>query len=159
KNAFSGSRRGKRLSALQVAQRQESSGNSTSGLPRTGVPNQTVKGSRCLGLLARDARRRTRLARLCCGVLGRHGSGTKERQPNDRAERASHLARREREHAFGLVESRKKWNRVLANNIEEQRATVFPRGWTHSITRLERFEHSPVGGNGRANPLSGREGM
>jgi len=95
-----------------------------------------------------DALRRAGLARLFGGVLrggrrltgGTNGGARRKKEASkaaSRAERASNVPRREKDHALGLNESVKKRNRVLDNNIDEQRATVFRHGWTHSITQRE----------------------
>jgi hypothetical protein len=67
----------------------------------------------------------------------RAGREKKEQKTASRAERASHWPRREEVHALGLNELLKTRNRVLDNNIEKKRATVFPTGETHSTTRTD----------------------
>jgi hypothetical protein len=70
--------------------------------------------------------------KICGGARRKTEAG----KAANRAERASNLPRREKDHAFGLngFDERNRI-RVLDNNINEQRATLFPEDWSHSITQ------------------------
>ena len=123
------------------------------------VADDAIDCGGSLRLLAGDALRRTGIAGLSCRVLRRGrrltwkicGSARRKneaRKAANRAERASSVPRREKDHAFGLngFDERNRI-RVLDNNIDEQRATLFPEEWSHSITQRRRdtFTSSPQG--------------
>ena len=118
------------------------------------VADDAIERGGSLRLLAGDALRRTGFARLFRGVLRRGrklrwescGGARRENEAGkaaNRAERASNLPRREKDHAFGLNGfAERNRIRVLDNNIDEQRATLFPEEWSHSITQQKaRYVH------------------
>src|SRR5207245_10673940 len=108
-------------------------------------------------------------ARLFCGVLRRgwrltwesRGGARRKNEagkPANRAERASNLPRREKDHAFGLngFDERNR-NRVLDNNIDGQRATLFPAESFDNATKGT--IRSPVRRKAPAKALSGSKRM
>jgi hypothetical protein len=153
-DAFSRSGGAEDFAGLDVAQCENCSGNRKSDVGEAGVTDETIEHGGGLRLLAGDAQRRAGFARLFQGVLRRERRLTWEscggaRRKNgtgkaaNRAERASNLPRIAKDHAFGLngFDERNRV-RVLDNNIDEQRATVFPEEWSHSITRRKlRYVH------------------
>jgi len=74
----------------------------------------------------------------------------------NRAERASNLPRREKDHAFGLKRfDERNRIRVLDNNIDEQGANTFPGGVESFDNATKGTIRSPVRRKGPAKALSG----